>query len=165
MDLDSKGEVIYVTRENADDAIYPWAVGYQVPCREISPIYAGLTEDPNSMHYATVNDPVYWIASNALDAGSLFIKPDPTSAQPANVYHISYPTVEYNATLIANFPDEAENLVVLKAAITAAEYQMAIEEDMEVYGVIVSNLKQEYQQGVLILQTGSIVPPQQKGAR
>ena len=30
---------------------------------------------------------------------------------------------------------------------------------------VVSNLKQEYQQGILALQTGSVVPPQQQGAR
>ena len=167
MDLDSIGEILYVTRKNDDS-------GYHVPCREISPIYGSLAEDPNSMHYAKDNDPVYWVTSNASDVPKLFIKPDPSSTQGANVYHVFYPiftagdTETYDVsqkTIIENFPDEAENLVVLRAAILAAEYQMAAEQDMEVYATIVSNLKQEYQQGILALQTGSVVPPQQQGAR
>ena len=46
MDLDSVGEILYVTRENANS-------GYQVPCRVISPINAGLVEDSSSLHYST----------------------------------------------------------------------------------------------------------------
>ena len=158
MDLDDKGDVMYATRENADS-------GYQVPCREIAPQYGSLTEDESSIYYATVTDPVYWITSNASDAGTLFIKPDPSSTQEAHIYHVGYPTVDHSHSAIANFPDEAEYLVPLKAAIIAAEYKLNFEEDVEIYLPMISNLKQEYQQGVLALQTGSFIPPQQQKGR
>tara|TARA_Y100001963_G_C6724908_1_gene420942 strand:+ start:678 stop:1355 length:678 start_codon:yes stop_codon:yes gene_type:complete len=158
MDLDGLGDIVYATRENADS-------GYQVPCREISPQYGGLTEDESSIYYATVTDPVYWITSNASDAGTLFIKPDPSSTQEAHVYHVGNPSIAYNDTSIANFPDEAEYLVPLRAAITALEYKLNFEEDSELYIPMISNLKQEFQQGILALQTGSIIPPKQQGAR
>ena len=143
---------------------YSWNAdsGYQVPCREISPQYGGLTEDESSIHYATVTDRVYWITSNASDAGTLFIKPDPSSTQEAHVYHVGNPSIAYNDTSIANFPDEAEYLVPLRAAITAAEYQLAIEEDVELYVPMLATLKSQYQEGVLALQTGSIVPPKKQ---
>ena len=61
-----------------------------------------------------------------------------------------------------NFPDEAEYLVVLRAAITAAEYLIAIEEDVELYGAVLTTIKSQYQEGVLALQTGSTIPQQQR---
>ena len=134
MDLDSLGEILYVTRENANS-------GYYIGCREISPLLADSANDSSSLHYATATDPVYWTESNSSGNPTLFVKPTPTAAQPAKVMHISYPVFDADgsgtnvniktATSIANFPDEAENLVVLKAAIIAAEYQLAIEEDVE----------------------------------
>ena len=162
MDLDDDGkmgDIMYVTRENADS-------GYQVSCREIGPQYGSLTEDESSIYYATVTDPVYWITSNASDAGTLFVKPDPSSAQEAHVYHIGYPSPAnfHNDTTIANFPDEAEYLVVLRAAVSAVQHLLAIEEDVELYAPVLTTLKNQYQQGVLALQTGSIVP-QQKGGQ
>lgn len=163
MDLDSVGEILYVTRENKNFGDLGYGdVGNHVPCREISPIYSGLAEDVNSMHYATDNDPVYWVTS-ASDASALNIKPDPSSSQGATVYHVGFPTVDHSHSDIANFPDEAEYLVPLRAAITALEYKLNFEEDTELYIPMLANLKQEYQQGILVLQTGSIVPPQQKG--
>tara|TARA_R100000742_G_C4240844_1_gene60581 strand:+ start:40 stop:756 length:717 start_codon:yes stop_codon:yes gene_type:complete len=168
MDLDGLGEILYVTRENADS-------GYYIGCREVSPLLADSANDSSSLHYATATDPVYWTESNSSGNPTLFVKPTPTANQPAKVMHISYPVFDADgsgtnvniktATSISNFPDEAESLVVLKAAIIAAEYQLAIEEDVELYAPIIANLKQEYQQGVLALQSGSIVPPQQKGAK
>ena len=167
MDLDGVGEILYVTRENADS-------GYYIGCREISPILADSTNDSTSLNYATATDPVYWTESNSSGNPTLFVKPTPTATQPAKIMHVAYPvftagdTETYDVsqkTIIENFPDEAEHLVVLRAAIAAAEYLLAIEEDVELYAPIISNLKQEYQQGILALQSGSVVPPQQKGAK
>jgi hypothetical protein len=62
-------------------------------------------------------------------------------------------------TVIANFPDEAEHLVVTRAAISAAQYQAAIEEDPELYLPIIQNLRQDYMQGLQALGIG-----QQAGA-
>tara|TARA_R100001530_G_scaffold85101_1_gene59289 strand:- start:306 stop:1187 length:882 start_codon:yes stop_codon:yes gene_type:complete len=60
-----------------------------------------------------------------------------------------------------SFPDEAENLIPLRAAITAAEYQMAIEEDPETFGPVIANLKHTYEDGLNILKTGSLPQGQQ----
>ena len=167
MDLDATGKVFHVTRENADS-------GYHIGCREVNPIFAGSAGDSTSLHYVTATDPIYWVESDTGGDPKLFVKPDPTDNQPARVHHVAYPPNSTSwdgsnlptvSTSITNFPDEAEQLVVLRAAITAAEYQLAIEEDVELYAPIISNLKQEYQQGVLALQSGSIVPPQQKRAK
>ena len=158
MDLDGVGEIFYVTRENANS-------GYYIGCREISPLLADSANDSTSLHYATATDPVYWTESNSSGNATLFVKPTPDSNQPAKVMHIAHPSIAYGDTSIANFPDEAEYLVVLRAAITAAEYQLAIEEDTELYVPMISLLKAQYQEGILALQTGSIAPPKQERSR
>ena len=160
MDLDATGKVFHVTRENADS-------GYHIGCREVNPIHAGSAGDSTSLHYVTVTDPIYWVESDTGGDPKLFIKPDPTANQPARVHHVAFPTVEYSHTAIANFPDEAEYLVVLRAAITAAEYLLAIEEDVELYGPVLTTIKGQYQEGIQALISGNVVPPQpqQQGAR
>lgn len=117
MDLDSIGEVLYVTRKNGNS-------GHQVSCRVISPINAGLVEDSSSLHYATSTDPVYWMESQS-DVAKLVVKPDPSSLQTSNVYHIGYTSVDVSSTdTIANFPDEAEYLVVLYVGVKVLQNKM-----------------------------------------
>tara|TARA_Y100001938_G_C8072766_1_gene424134 strand:- start:785 stop:1507 length:723 start_codon:yes stop_codon:yes gene_type:complete len=172
MDMDSSGDILFVTRLSADSD------GFQIACREIPPIYSGLTTDSSSLYYATATDPVYWVDPNTSGSdgksATLYVKPTPESIQVAYVHHVNYPTFTAGdtetydicqKTIIANFPDEAENLVVLRASITAAEYLLAIEEDAELYIPVISTLKAQYQEGVMALQTGSIIPPQKQGAR
>ena len=145
MDMDGCGEILYATRENADS-------GYYAPCRKISSMYGDMSNDSsNLMYYATETDPVYWIESNSSGASTLFIKPTPTSLQPAKIYHIAYPLVNIASSEIGNFPDEAEYLVTLYAAIKATERRMLDEEDMEVFGPQLQTLKQDYQQGIQML--------------
>ena len=159
LDLDGIGEVLQVTRENADS-------GYQTPCRKIPSMYGGTASDStNLMYYATATDPVYWTTSNDSDASTLFVKPTPTANQTANVYHVGYPSIAYGDTSISNFPDEAEYLVVLRAAITAAEYLLAAEEDVEIYGAIITTLRAQYKEGVQALKAGEIGVLQQPGAK
>ena len=127
VDLDGLGEVLYVTRENAD-------AGYLVPCREIPSMYGGLAEDSsNLMFYGTATDPVYWIDGDTAGEATLYVKPTPTAAQPAIVHHVGYPIFVSSgsgtyditsATAIPNFPDEAEYLVVLYASIKALQNKM-----------------------------------------
>ena len=167
MDMDGVGEILYVNRLSADSG------GSRIPCRKVPSMYGELSNDSNSLYKASVTDPVYWILSSS-DATILNVIPTPTANQTAIVYHVGYPTFTAGdtgtydvsaATSIANFPDEAENLVVLRAAITAAEYLLAIEEDVELYLPIISTLKAQYQEGVLALTTGNVVPQQQQGAK
>ena len=119
LDMDGVGDILHVTRENADS-------GYYTPCRKIPSMYGDLSNDSSDIiHYATATDPVYWIDSNSLDASTLFVKPTPTAAQNAKAYHISYPTVDASAaSVIANFPDEAEYLVVLYSACKVLQNKM-----------------------------------------
>ena len=171
MDMDN-GDVIFVTRLSANSG------GHHVSCREINPIYGGQASDSSSIYYATVTDPVYWIDSNTAqtadndsNAAALVVKPTPEATQVAHVHHINYPiftagdTETYDIlqkTIIANFPDEAEHLVVLRASIYASQYLLAIEEDIELYMPILSTLKSQYQEGVLALKSGDIVQPEKR---
>lgn len=117
-DMDGGGEVLNVTRLSANSD------GFYIPCREIPPMYGDLTNDSSSLYHATVTDPVYWVTSTAGGVSTLFVKPTTTANQPANVYHIAYPTVAYSEDTIANFPNEAEYLVVLYAAIKTLQNAM-----------------------------------------
>ena len=146
--MNDASQVMHVTRKNADS-------GYFVPCRKVSAMNGDLTNDSsNIMHYATATDPAHWIESNSSDVATLFVKPIPTALQPAKVYHISYPTISYALGSISNFPNEAEYLFVLYAAIKAIEYLMLTEEDQEVYAPQLATLKQDYGQGITILKGG-----------
>ena len=119
MDMDGCGEILYATRENANS-------GYYAQCRKIPSSYGDMSNDSSSLHYATATDPVYWIESNSSGASTLFVKPTPTAAQPAKIYHIGYPAVAHGdgASGIDNFPDEAEYLVVLYASVKALQRLM-----------------------------------------
>ena len=146
MDLDASGTIFHVTRENADS-------GFHVPCRKIPSEYGGMASSSSGhmMYEASVTDPVYWTTSDTSGDPKLFVKPDPTANQPARVHHVAYPTVAYSDTTIVNFPDEAEHLVTLYAAIKATEFMMLSEEDMEVYGPQLQALQQDYGQGLQML--------------
>ena len=118
MDLDATGEVFHVTRENADS-------GYHIGCRKMNPIHASSSDDSTSLYYVSSTDPVYWIESDTGGDPKLFIKPTPTANQPARVHHVAFPTVDVSAvSAIVNFPNEAEYLVVLYAAIKVLQNKM-----------------------------------------
>ena len=125
-------------------------------CRRIKATSRGRASDINDlMNYATVSDPVYWT-----NAGTLETFPTPTSGNYAYVETLSYPTVAYNDTSISLFPDEAEHLVVLYAAIKAIEYMMLSEEDQEVFSPQLTSLKDDYKQGISLLVGGGAQPAQ-----
>jgi len=116
-------------------------------CRIISANMRGRASDINDlMNYATTSDPVYWINAKTLETF-----PTPTDSNYAHVTTVSYPSVAYSDSSISSFPDEAEHLVVLYAAIKALEYMMLSEEDGEVYGPQLQTLKQDYGQGISLL--------------
>ena len=141
-------------------------------CRPISHLQSYKAADPNHVEYATETDPVYYIepqeTSNALKVRVL-----PTSSSAlAKVIHLDYPAFvtsggqEYDITTIStihNFPDEAEYLVVIRAAIYAAQYQLAMEEDL--YEPIIEGLEKRYKEGLTALQTKKMgdAPSKAKG--
>ena len=90
--------------------------------------------------------------------------------QDPNTFHINGVSADPAETtggrvekVNGNFPDEAEYLVVLKAAIIAAEYQASAEEDPELYLPIIQNLKQDYMQGLQVLGVPMAQAQQQAG--
>ena len=168
LDLDGRGPILQVTRKEASDK-------KQVPCREIQPMHSDLANDSSSLHYASVTDPIYYQTSNSSGASTIFVLPTPTNAQPSNVYYVAYPLFDTSGsgdnvdiddasdTSIPNFPDEAEHLVVLYAAIKVAERLLAIEEDVELYSPVITTLRQSYATGLQAL--GLVQTQPQQGAR
>lgn len=81
------------------------ADGVERPCREIPPALAGRAGDTLEMIYATETDPVFYIKDakiNALPA-----------SKTVRFSAINYPTIDLTQSAIANFPNEAEHIVVL----------------------------------------------------
>jgi hypothetical protein len=161
-------KVISVVR--AKDANFN--AGEVYTCRQIPFILSHKAADANSLEYAKETDPVYYYEPQA-DNTAVLVKVLPTSsAIVTKVYSVDYPVFDADgsgantniktATSIANFPDEAENLVVLRAALTAAEYKLNFEEDVELYTPLISNLRNEYQQAVLALQTRKLYTPKKE---
>lgn len=101
-------------------------------CREIDSALRGKAE-PNSgyVEEATVESPVFWRRN-----GAIYVLPIPTVSEIARVTHVIYPhTVSYDVDSIPRFPNEIEQLVVLKAAVSAKFYQIGqanTEEDVEI---------------------------------
>ena len=157
MDMDGVGEILYANRLSADSG------GSRIPCRKVPSMYGELSNDSNSLYKASATDPVYWILSSS-DATILNVIPTPTANQTAIVYHVAYPSITgSDDSVIANFPDELEYLVVLYASIKIVERQLIEEEDIELYAPIVTILKQDYIQG---LQHSGLVQAQQpQGAK
>ena len=133
--LDTKGLVLDVLRYDGT---------IDQPCRLVPVYKRGRIQDASDMEVATVTDPAYLILDNTLE-----IYPEPTSSQVGRVHHVIYPTVDASAvSTIANFPDEAEYLVVLYACIKAVQQLLATEEDIELYSPMLAQLKDDYSKGL-----------------
>ena len=113
--------------------------------------------DVNSLQYATSTDPVFYIEGNKIN-----VLPSGILAANLKYEEAQFPTISFDDTSISLFPDEAENLVILKASIVALEYLLAIEEDVELYAPTLTNLKQDYMQEVNALVSGKYSNPRTK---
>ena len=61
MDLDNIGDVLQVTRKNANS-------GYHMPCRKIPAAYGDASNDStNMMYYATATAPVFYIQNHSVN--------------------------------------------------------------------------------------------------
>ena len=90
------------------------------PCRRIPANKRGRAADSSDMEYATTSDPVYYVKDgkfNILPSGAGLLVSVPTYSQSSVI------DASGNAT-ITNFPNEAEYLVVLYAAIKALQQAM-----------------------------------------
>ena len=123
--------------------------------REIPSHFKFKANDPDSLEYATLTDPVYYIEGNKIN-----VLPSGISSGDIKYEEVAYPSISYNAVDISSFPDEAEYLVVLRAAITAAEYRLNFEEDPEIYVPIIQNLKQDFMTGLQAIGAVPAASPQ-----
>lgn len=131
------GKVLNVFRNDGD---------IKQPCRQIDSSYKGRVLDSDDMDYASVTDPVYFIENNTID-----VIPVSGAVTYSEVQH---PAVAYNASNISVFPDEAEYLVVIYAAIKSLEALYSDSEDIELYIPIISQLKEDYKVGLSRLTKG-----------
>ena len=126
-----------------------------VQCREIDPKDKFKASDGNSIHKASATDPVYYVEGgkiNVLPSGSAVV-----------YYLIPDPSIDASSvSAIDNFPNEAEYLVVLYAAIKNLEHLSVDEEDPELYLPLIQNLKQDYTQGLQML---GLLQQAQRGAQ
>ena len=95
------------------------------PCRSIPARKRGRVQDASDMEYATTSDPVYWIQDgkfNLFPNGNGLLVSVPTYSQVASGGNRIDAS---SAEGITNFPDEAEYLVTLYAAIKALQQNMS----------------------------------------
>ena len=138
-------------------SVYAGASGFEVKCRQINPKDKYKAADQDSMEYATSTDPVFYIEGSKLN-----ILPASSSG---TYYAIADPSINADGvSAISSFPNEAEYLVILYAAIRALESLAVDEEDPELYLPVIQNLKQDYMQGLQALGIVQTQPqPQQAG--
>jgi len=114
------GKILNVFRNDGD---------IDQPCREVSSSMKGRVSDSSEMQYASITDPVYYIENNKINA-----LPDGGSCKYSEVQYPAFDTSgsgtnvdidDANDTTVPNFPDEAEYLLVLYAAIKGLQRKMS----------------------------------------
>ena len=92
------------------------------PAREVDPSVAGLVGDPSSLHYASARTPVFYERVDSTMA-RLYVKPDPTTTQKAQVDYVAYPgdaDIDASTVVTADVvPQEADEAFVLGVALRA----------------------------------------------
>jgi len=91
------------------------------PCRAIPARKRGRVQDSSDMEFATTSDPAYWVQDgkfNIFPNGNGLLVSVPTYSQ-------SSPLDASGISTITNFPNEAEYLVTLYAAIKALQQNMS----------------------------------------
>ena len=134
----TRGRVVNVSRENAQSI--------KQLCRQIPVSLASRAQDPEDLIFATETDPVYYIS-----AGVLTVLPAPTNNKTAEVAYVNLPAVVYGDEKIDGFPNDLEPIVVLYAAVKAAQWLLASEEDEDLYVPIITSLKADYVQAISLL--------------
>lgn len=129
-----------------------------MPCRQVSPALKGRVTDSSYMEAASTSDPVYYIENDVLNV--VPTHSDSNSSSLVNI-DLSFSGLTYDDTSITNFPDEAENAVVLFAARNALEKKIKdanAAEDLELAAALTSQyqvIDSQYKEQIQILQ-GSV---------
>ena len=148
----SSSTIIKVVRE--DGTINQW-----MPCRKISPDMEHLTANSGSIHYASKNDPSYFVDVNS--TVNVFPAPS-TSGDRFKVYYVNESpkgdgtsdTLAGGHSTIGYFPNDRVHLVVIYAAIKVIDAKLASytvdDEDVELVQslqVALATLKDDYAKG------------------
>lgn len=104
-------------------------------CKVVTMSQFSAAKDSSSIHFATVNSPVYCIVTSS-GTSTLQIAPIATNAQTATMYFTTYPITDYlNTDAITGIPQELEQAIVLRAGIkflqTAISNTVQDDEDIE----------------------------------
>ena len=104
--LSTNSKIIDVVRTNADSS------GEDLKCSPINAAFRSNAANTDSIYYASVNSPVYYINNSVLT-----ILPTPTANQTAKISIVLPDTsVAHSDSAIDNFPSEMYHAVVLYAA-------------------------------------------------
>ena len=104
--LDKNAKIIDIVRDSADSS------GELLKCNPINAAYRSNAVNTDSIYYASVNSPVYYVENGVLN-----VLPIPTANQNAKI-SIVLPdaAVDHNDVAISNFPSDMYHAVVLYAA-------------------------------------------------
>lgn len=163
-------QIISVIREADTDGTTDGSTSWR-NCRQVAAHMQSRVVDPDSLHFASIYNPVYIID----DDGKVNVYPTPSANNGYKVFYVNnVPTesapgsdpIDYESTAIAYFPIDKTYLVAIYAAIKTLEAKMANfaidEEDTELVQAISSNLaslKQQYEGAF-----ASMAPPQPQQA-
>ena len=113
--LSTNSKIIDVVRTNADSS------GEDLKCSPINAAFRSNAANSDSLYYASVNSPVYYV-NNAV----LTVLPTPTANQTAKISIVLPDTsVAGTDSAIDNFPSEMYHAVVLYAAAQLLHHKMA----------------------------------------
>ena len=167
-----EGKIIGALRTVSTAGTPTFNAGEVYVCRPISHLQSYKYADPDHLEFATPTDPAFYVEPQA-DGTAGKVKVLPTSSLAvAKVIEIDYPAFvasggqEYDITTIStipNFPNETEYIVVIRAAIYAAQYLLANEQDEDLYEPIIESLEKRYKQAIDALQTKKIEAAPKKG--
>ena len=118
--LATNAKILDVVRINADSS------GEALKCSPINPAYRSNAANTDSIYYASVNSPVYYIDSTSGTAPVLTVLPTPEATQTATI-SIVLPdsSIAADATAIDNFPSSMYHAVILYAAGQLLHHKMS----------------------------------------
>ena len=114
--LAAKGRVLMVERDASS------AANTNDDLRTAKPVklqFKNQLSSTSSLYYAPKEDPKYYV-----EAGTLYIKPNPSAAEAGVVHHVAYGAVNDSNETIATFPDEFKKHVVLWVAMNVLHAKM-----------------------------------------
>ena len=118
-------KILDVSRKNSDDIH-----GEYVSCKYVSPLLLSMVQNPESIHYPSKESPVWTWKDRRIN-----VFPVPAANNQAKSVHVYYPSsISYGASVVTNFPNELEHVLVLGACVKLKQRQVSFyneDEDAE----------------------------------